>query len=93
MAIKSLGDSLQDLFKNLGLDKKVGEYRLLGSWSDIVGSEIAQVTSAERIDNLILFVRVQSGPWRNELIMRKGDILRKIRQEFGNQIINDIRFF
>jgi predicted nucleic acid-binding Zn ribbon protein len=71
--------SLLDKFLNeLGLKKKILQYDVVVSWAEIVGEQIARVTEAYKIDKGILFVRVRTSEWRNELLMRKPEILQKI---------------
>jgi predicted nucleic acid-binding Zn ribbon protein len=69
---------LDKLLNELGLKKKIQQYDVVVSWAEIVGEQIARVTEAYKIDKGILFVRVRTSEWRNELLMRKPEILQKI---------------
>jgi predicted nucleic acid-binding Zn ribbon protein len=39
-----------------------------------------------------LIVSVKSGAWRNELSMRKQEIIRRINELVGDEILKDIKF-
>jgi predicted nucleic acid-binding Zn ribbon protein len=91
--IHSLGESLMDLFKTLGVEKKVKQYEVLVKWPAIVGEKIANVTSADKVEGGVLFVKVNSSAWRTELVFLRRQILDKIATTLGSDIITDIRFF
>jgi len=92
-SVKSLGDSLQELLRQLGIEKKVKQYSVLESWEDIVGEKISKIAEAYRIDDEILYVKVKSMTWRTELSFQKLKILKKIEDKVGKHIIKDIRFY
>jgi predicted nucleic acid-binding Zn ribbon protein len=90
---RTLGDAIQELFRQLGVTKRLQQYDVLNQWGDIVGERIASVTTARKIENGILFVDVKTAPWRAELALRKRDILERIRIRTGRTILKDIRFY
>ena len=92
-SIQSLDESLQRLLKQLGIEHKVNQYRIIEQWPVFVGERIAQVTRAEQMREGVLFVRVRGMSWRTELTFQKHLILEKIQQKYGNKIITDIRFY
>lgn len=71
-----LGETLEELVDKLGIKKKLQEYEAVERWEEIVGQQIGRVTSAMGITKGVLFVRVRTGTWRNELTMRKREIIR-----------------
>jgi predicted nucleic acid-binding Zn ribbon protein len=87
-----LGETLEELVDKLGIKKKLQEYEAVERWEEIVGQQIGRVTSAMGITKGVLFVRVRTGTWRNELTMRKREIIRKINLVLGEEIVTDIRF-
>lgn len=89
--MKTLETAIQELVEKLGL-RKIREYDAVTRWPDIVGEQIARVTEAVRIDRGVLVVRVKNGPWRNELTMRKREILEKTNSHLKDVQIRDIRF-
>jgi predicted nucleic acid-binding Zn ribbon protein len=89
---EQLGVALQHLVDRLGIAKTLRQYDVLTSWESIVGEKIAHVTKAQRIENGILYVSVQTAPWRAELAMKRVEIMEKINQRFGGKIVKDVRF-
>ncbi|MBI2619115.1 MAG: DUF721 domain-containing protein [Ignavibacteriales bacterium] len=85
-------NALAELVQNLGIGKKLREYDAVTRWEEVVGEQIAKVTKATRIDKGVLVIKVKNSPWRNELTLRKGEIIRKINGSLGSNIVNDIRF-
>ncbi|MEX0602676.1 MAG: DUF721 domain-containing protein [Bacteroidota bacterium] len=90
--IKSLGSALEDLVEGLGIKGRLDEYAAVTEWEGIVGPQIAKVATATRIDRGTLVVRVNNGPWRNELRLRKEEIVGKLNDALGHRVVKDIRF-
>jgi len=76
----------------LGIMKKMKQFSVITSWAEIVGEQIARVTEAERIENGILFVKTATAPWRNELTMRRLEIMEKVNAAAGSKVVKEIRF-
>lgn len=93
MSTKSIGESIQSLFKQLGHEDKIKQYQVMQEWEKIVGAEISHVAKPERIQEKALIVKVASMSWRTELQMQKRQILQKIKEKIGDKIIVDIRFY
>ena len=89
---QSLGDALDTLIDNLGIRKKLREQDVFFLWAGAVGERIASVTTPVRILQGTLFVSVKTGPWRNELTMRKKEIIDRINGSLSEEIVRDIKF-
>ena len=50
------------------------------------------VSACDRVENGLLYVRVASAPWRQELSYLKAEILDKIHREINGASIHDIIF-
>jgi predicted nucleic acid-binding Zn ribbon protein len=91
-SIKPIGSALDEVINNLGIKKKLKEYDAVIYWETVVGQQIAKMTTATRIVNGVLFVQVKTSTWRNELILRKKEIIDKLDKVVGIGIIKDIKF-
>ena len=69
------------------------EYEVVSRWKEIAGEKIAEVTECNRVEEGILYVRVSSAPWRQEIIYLKQQILIQIKNITGCDTIKDIVFF
>ncbi len=90
--MQRLGPAIEDLLGKLGISGKIREYDAVERWPDVVGQQVAKVTQAEAIKSGILIVRVSNGPWRNELQFLKAEIIRKLNEDLGQELVKDIRF-
>ena len=90
--IKMLGEALDELVDNLGIRKKLREQDVFEFWDKAVGGRIAEVARPTRMSKGILFVSVKSGVWRNELSMRKEEILARLNESVNEEIVKDIKF-
>jgi len=62
-------------------------------WAEVVGPQVAGVTQIERVQNgTELVVRVKNSVWANELVLLKGDMLRRLNQALGGKVLTDIHF-
>ena len=91
-SFKTLGQSINSLLNQLGVENKVKSYQIIELWPDIVGEKISEIAKAERVFEKILYVKVKGTTWRTELLFQKMEILRKIDNTIGKNIIKDIRF-
>jgi predicted nucleic acid-binding Zn ribbon protein len=84
--------ALDKFVHSVGITKKMKQFSIITSWAEIVGEQIAKVTEAERMNNGILFVKTKSAVWRNELSMRRMEILQKVNTAAGSKLVKEIRF-
>jgi predicted nucleic acid-binding Zn ribbon protein len=91
-SIKSIDTALNELVDNLGIKQKLKELDAVVYWDSIVGKQISSMTTATHIIKGILFVSVKTSTWRNELTLRKREIVYKINSYIGNEIVKDIKF-
>lgn len=78
--------------KGLRIDRRLKEQSALLNWSKVVGDRIAAQTNPLRVKDSILFVRVTSASWRNELVFLKSKIIRELNQSVKANVIKDIVF-
>lgn len=80
------------LFKDLGIDRAIEQNKAVVQWSDIVGERIAEVSDAQKIENGVLFIRVSSPVWRNELSFMKENLMETLNKALKKNIVKDIKF-
>ena len=91
-SIKSIDSALDELVSILGIQKKLQEYDAVVYWEDVVGERIAQMTKVTRILQGVLIVHVKTSTWRNELTLRKKEIIDKLNNVIGTDVVKDIKF-
>lgn len=90
--LQPINDILRKVLRELGLEKKFQEYQVVASWEDIVGEKVADHTFAYDYDNKLLFVKVDSSVWLQQLVLLKIDFIKKLNKKFGRKIVKDIIF-
>jgi predicted nucleic acid-binding Zn ribbon protein len=90
--VRDIKSSIDQLVAGLGIRQKIAEYDAVLRWDTIVGEHIARAATAVKIVKGVLFVRVKSSTWRNELTIRKRDIINSLNSALGEDLVKDIRF-
>ncbi|MDR2579357.1 MAG: DUF721 domain-containing protein [Chitinispirillales bacterium] len=88
-----INDALGAFFKNTGLDTVFKEWETVVNWQQIAGDRISQVTQCDRVEDGVLYVKVMSAPWRQELTYLKEPLKESIQRETGCETIKDIVFY
>ncbi len=89
---RKLAELIDEFTRRDSVSEKLRSYQVVGDWENLVGALIGKNTELVRIENGTLYVKVKSGPWRNELIFMKPKILRKIQENYPDSGITDIFF-
>ena len=89
---KSLGDALDELIESFGIRGKLREQGIFDVWEKAVGEKIASAATPIRIVRGTLIVSVKSGVWRNELNLRKTEILSRLNEAMEGDVVKEIKF-
>ena len=80
------------MLNQYGLSAGYREFRLLQSWSELMGPMIANRTENVYIRNKILFIKLKSAALRNELMYEKSRLLERLNEAAGEAVIEEIIF-
>lgn len=86
----SLAEAIGDYIKEMKLDKGLSEIALINSWEEVAGRAIATRTSKIYIKDGILYIHLKSSVVRNELLMLRQELMEKLNQKAGRDIIKEI---
>ncbi len=89
---ESVGMLIRKFLRQEGLETPLNEKRLIDSWPEVVGTAIAAYSKAQFIKNQVLYVEVTSPPLRQQLMMGRKQLVNKLNQHVGAQIITNIIF-
>jgi predicted nucleic acid-binding Zn ribbon protein len=78
---ESIGAILESVLLQGGYLTACREQEVVQQWPTLVGEAVAAVTQCSRVENGIVYVRVSTAPWRQELSYMKGALLKKIRSQ------------
>lgn len=90
--MKQIGNILTQFLKDRGLEQPIKRHDALRLWPEVVGPTVAEITQPQRMSNHILFVQVNNMSWRNELIYYKEEIIKKLNEKIGDEVIKEIKF-
>ena len=90
--MEKLDIAIKDFLINTGLENGVNQQKAVIIWPKIVGTKIAENTTAELVDFNVLTIKVKNSTWRNELYLKKDTILEKLNKELGPNTIKELRF-
>lgn len=92
-APQKIGIIIEEVLSQKGYLGRCREYAVLQKWPAFVGPAFAAVTKCEKIENGILYVKVQTAPWRQEAVYIKDKLVIKIQKDLGCPTIKDIVFY
>ena len=86
----SLAEAIKDYVREMNMEGKLNEIGLINSWEEIVGKAISSRTSNIYIKDKVLYVHLNSSVVRNELLMLRQELMEKLNQKAGTEVIRDI---
>lgn len=89
---KSIAELVHAMCREEGLETPLNEYRLINAWSQVLGSAVQSYTKNLQIHNQVLFVTLTSSVLRQELLMNRKTLVRKLNDHVKAQVITDIVF-
>ena len=94
--IQSIGDILSgDLRKIVGLEssKALDAVHVVNTWRQILGTTMVRYSEGEVFENGALRVRIKSAVLRNDLFMQRTELIQRLNQQLGRQIVFAITFY
>ncbi|MCH6575577.1 MAG: DUF721 domain-containing protein [Bacteroidetes bacterium] len=87
-----ISEALEEVIEQLGIRKSVLSNRARDVWKDAVGEIINENTILQNIEKDRLIIVVSDDSWRQELSLRKEEIISKINELIGEEAIKEIIF-
>jgi predicted nucleic acid-binding Zn ribbon protein len=83
-----LAEALTSYLQRSGLSKRLGQASVVEQWAELVGPQIAKVTSAESVTpDGVLLVRVATAAWASELSLMSPQILARVNSGRSGRIV------
>ncbi len=89
---EKLSEILRSYIEENNLRKKLDEVDIISSWEEALGKTVALYTESLRMNNGTLFVKMKSPVVRNELMMMKEEIRKRLNEKSGQEIVHQIIF-
>ena len=87
-----LKDLLKQFIDKSGRQRLYDERRVLSFWAEVVEPMVAQNTQCKDLRNGVLTVKVTNAALRFELLARKSEIIRRLNDRLGVEVVKDIIF-
>jgi predicted nucleic acid-binding Zn ribbon protein len=86
-----IGELIGPILKQAEKDQHRPEaLEAVASWPETVGHKLTRVSRAVSLRHGKLFVEVKAPVWKQELLLQKRNILRKINRRLGKNIVSDL---
>ncbi len=85
-----LKDVIQRFLKIYGADRKIKEVEIQRSWGKVVGIVIENQTEFVKVENSKLYVKLKSSVLKHELLMMRSEIIKRLNNEAGQEVIEEI---
>ena len=89
--MEQLKSALNTALKREHLEKAMRQNKALFIWEDVVGRSVAKNCTPEEVKRGILIVRALTPVWRNEIAIKKKEIVEKLNSKLGKKTIKDMR--
>ena len=89
--MEQIKSALTKALKLEGLDQAVRQNKALFIWEEVVGKAVAKNCTPEEVKHGTLIVRALTPVWRNEIAIKKKEILEKLNTKLGKKTIKDMR--
>ena len=87
-----LKELLEAMFKEYRIEKKVGYATIQNQWHKVVGKAAANRTKKITFKNKVMFIEFTSASLKHEMSMKKSLLLQRIKEDFGEDLVEEIVF-
>ena len=89
--IKPIGQVIREHLQRLDESGRLSETIALTAVDDVLGKEFASLIKDRRIENGVLFLKTDSAALRSELFANRSQLMQKLNEKTGKDVIKDVR--
>ena len=89
--IKPIGQVIREHLQRLDESGKLSKTIALTAVDDVLGKEFASLIKDRRIENGVLLLKTDSAALRSELFANRSQLMQKLNEKTGKNIIKDVR--
>lgn len=89
---EQVGELITRLLQAEGIESKFNEQQAVTLWPQVVGSGVNRYTVNRSVYNGVMYVTISSATLRNELMMNRSAIIKRLNEFLGHEVIHDIVF-
>ena len=87
----SVGEAIEAFLEKYGLKTEAKIQAAIGDWERLMGSPIAQNTEKIWFNRGVLYVKMSSPVWKNELQMARQKIAETMNREVKAKIVMEVK--
>lgn len=87
----AIGDLLITFLRENGLEKPLLERQVVEKWPEIMGPLVTKMTRSVEVEDGILRVKLSSASLRATLFEQRFELVRKVNEAVGGNVIKDVR--
>ncbi|OYP65073.1 hypothetical protein CIK95_05535 [Prevotella sp. P5-108] len=91
--VKSIGDVINHLLRDQGLETPLLQRRVIDAWETVTGATVGRYTGEKFIKNQTLFVKITNPALRQDLSMMRSKLVQRLNAEVGAMVIADVRIY
>ena len=88
---QSIGQAIMDFLKENQLEQPLLERQLVAKWGEVMGAVVNELTRSVEIKNGVLYVKVKSAALRQQLFECRFEVVKKMNESVGAEVIRDVR--
>lgn len=85
-----IGDAIKGFVNKSKLRNGIRAVQIEEVWERLMGKTIAKYTDKIEIINRTLFIRTHAGPLKQELQYQKPQIIQRVNEAFGENVIAEV---
>jgi len=89
---KSIKEAIEQMLNVYKIKRKFDETSVIATWPELMGKSVANRTKEIYIYNKKLFLKIESSVIKNEILMIHTQIIQKINEKAGSELIDEIIF-
>ena len=86
----SIAELVREFINKNNLANGLDEARMPEIWKDVAGSYVFNATKSLSVSNNKLFLSINSAIIRNEIMLIKSELIKRINDKTGHHFIRDI---
>lgn len=91
--VQSLDDILQVVLREQGLETPLQQKRLIDNWQQVTGVVVARYTQEKFIKNQTLYVKITNAALRQDLLMMRSQLVKRLNESVGALVIVDVKLY
>lgn len=84
---------IQQFLRINGIETPYNQWRLVQAWPVVIGKTIERYTGNIFIKNQTLYVQITSPAVKQNLLMEHRALARRLNEQVGAQVIEDVKFY